>query len=90
MEITSVEVEPLNGDGNLLAWVSVVFDEEFLVRNIRLVEANNGVILAMPNEEYKDNLRDVAHPVTSECRDKISEAVIEEYNQKVEPDRRIQ
>lgn len=90
MEITSAEVHPVEyEDSNLLAWVIIVFDEEFLVRNIRLVEAESGLVVAMPNEEYQGELRDVAHPVTNECRRKIEEAVYEEYNHQVDPDRQI-
>jgi len=89
MEVTDVKINPTEPGGSLLAWVIVVFDEEFLVRNIRLVETKSGVILAMPNEEYRGKLRDIAHPLTEECRERITDAVIEAYNQEVEPERAI-
>ncbi len=90
MEVTSVDVQPVDyEDNNLLAWVVVVFDEEFLVRNIRLVEADSGLVVAMPNEEFKGELRDIAHPITSECRQKIEEAVLGEYNRQVGDEQQI-
>lgn len=90
MEVTSVEVKAVDyEDNNLLAWVVIVLDEEFLVRNIRLVEAHSGPVVAMPNEEFQGELRDIAHPVTRECRQKIEEAVFEEYNSQVEPARQL-
>ncbi|MFP4687599.1 MAG: SpoVG family protein [bacterium] len=90
MEVTSVKINPVNTEGNPLAWAIVIFDEQFLVRNIRLVETNSGVILAMPNEEFRGKLRDIAHPITEECRAMITDAVIEAYNQAVPEEKRIE
>lgn len=90
MEITSVDIQSVEeGDERLLAFASVVFDEEFVVHNIRLVRAESGVIAAMPNEEYRGELRDVAHPLNNEARERIRSAVIGAYNEEVSATREI-
>ncbi len=90
MEVTSVRVHPVeSGNDRLLAFSSVVFDEEFVVHNMRLVVADKGVIVAMPNEEYKGDFRDIAHPISNDCRERIRTAVIEQYNEEAPPERRI-
>lgn len=91
MDVTSVRVHPIESPDNdrLLAFVSVVFDEEFVVHNMRLVIADSGPIVAMPNEEYQGEFRDIAHPISNECRQRIQHSVIEKYNQEVEEDREI-
>lgn len=90
LEVTNVRVYPVNeGNQQLLAFVSVVFNEEFVVHNLRLVETESKTIVAMPNEEHKGEYRDVAHPITNECRERIRQAVITAYNEHNEVDRRI-
>lgn len=84
LEISSVRVYPVDeGNDRLLSFASVVFNEEFVVHNLRLVEADSGIIVAMPNEEYRGNFRDIAHPITNSCRQMIREAIVEEYNDHV-------
>ncbi len=91
MEVTSVDIKPMGEDADrVLAFASIVFDDEFVVHNVRLVRARSGIIVAMPNEEYRGDLRDVAHPLNNECRGRIREAVIETYNETVDPEKRIQ
>lgn len=90
IKVTSVRVYPVReGNDRLLSFASVVFNEEFVVHNLRLVEADSGIIVAMPNEEYKGNFRDIAHPITNNCRERIRKSIIEEYNEEVDPDKEI-
>jgi stage V sporulation protein G len=87
--ITSVRVYPVDeGNDRLLSFASVVFEEEFVVHNLRLVEADSGIIVAMPNEEYRGNFRDIAHPITNECRERIRREIVREYNDNVENEER--
>jgi stage V sporulation protein G len=84
IEVTSVRVYPVeDGNERLLSFASVVFNDEFVVHNMRLVEADSGIIVAMPNEEYRGNFRDIAHPITNGCRERIREAIVEEFNREV-------
>lgn len=88
--MTSVSVYPVEeGNERLLAFSSVVFDDEFVVHNVRLIEADSRVIVAMPNEEFKGEFRDIAHPISNACREKIRESVITNYNQKVDKEEAI-
>jgi len=90
VEVTNVSVYPVEeGNERLLAFCSVVFDSEFVVHNLRLIDAESRVIVAMPNEEFKGEYRDIAHPISNNCRQKIRNTVIREYNGKVEEDEEI-
>jgi stage V sporulation protein G len=92
MEVTSANVYPVDDDDNdrLLAFSSVVFDDEFVVHNVRLIEADSRTIVAMPNEEFKGEYRDIAHPISNQCRDKIRQKVIEQYNEKVDGHEKVE
>ena len=91
MEISSVDLSRTrDSSGRVLAFASVVFDEEFVVHNIRLVRAKTGLIVAMPNEEYRGRLRDIAHPLNNSLRRKILDAVVQGYNREVEPDKQLE
>ncbi|MFB6344541.1 MAG: SpoVG family protein [bacterium] len=68
-------------DQRVLAYASVVLDEEFVVHNIRLVETEEKVFVAMPNEEYRDGFRDIAHPISNGCRERIFKAIASAYNE---------
>ncbi len=90
MEVSSVELKILdNPGGRVLAFASVVFDEQFVVHNVRLVRAKSGLVVAMPNEEYKGRLRDIAHPLNSQFREEIMGAIVEQFNREVGPNRQI-
>lgn len=90
LDITSVQVYPEESDNErLLAFASVVFEDDFVVHNMRLVQADSRVIVAMPNERYRGEFRDVAHPINNDCRERIRRKVLEEYNEKVEDSQRI-
>ena len=90
MEVTSANVYPVEDDNDrLLAFSSVVFDDEFVVHNVRLIEADSRIIVAMPNEEFKGEYRDIAHPISNKCRDKIRSTVIDNYNHKVDAENEV-
>lgn len=90
MEVTSANVYPVDDENDrLLAFSSVVFDDEFVVHNVRLIEADSRTIVAMPNEEFKGEYRDIAHPISNNCREKIRETVVEEFNKKVDEEEQI-
>ena len=81
MEITDVRVKRLSGKDPLKAMVSVSFDGEFVVHNIRIIETQNGnLMVAMPSRVSPDDtFRDDAHPITREIREKLSDTVLERY-----------
>ena len=80
MQITDVRVRRVNRDGKMRAVVSVTFDNEFVVHDIRVVEGVNGYFVAMPSRKGNDGEhRDIAHPITSNTRGMIQEAVLKAY-----------
>lgn len=80
MQITDVRVRRLNGDGKMKAIVSITFDDEFVVHDIKVIEGQNGLFIAMPSRRMGDgDFRDIAHPLVSETRNKIKDAVLDAY-----------
>ena len=79
MEITEIRVFPVEEE-KLKAFVSVVFDNCFIVSDIKIIDGNSGLFLSMPSKKGKNGkFRDIAHPLNSETRDWMSEMIIEEY-----------
>lgn len=80
MDITDVRLRRVNTDGRMKAIASITIDEEFVVHDIRVIDGNNGMFVAMPSKRTPDGeFRDIAHPITSSTREKIQNVVLEEY-----------
>ena len=80
MEITDIRVRKINKDGKMKAVVSVTFDNEFVVHDIKVIEGEKGLFIAMPSRKAGDGeYRDIAHPINSETRDKIQRIILESY-----------
>ena len=80
MKITDVRVRKVTEEGKMKAIVSVTFDEEFVVHDIKVIEGQNGLFIAMPSRKMADGeFRDIAHPINAETRQKIQEAIFREY-----------
>ncbi|MCL6582069.1 MAG: septation regulator SpoVG [bacterium] len=84
MEITDVNIYLVNGE-KLKAYATVIFDDAFVVRDMKIIHGNNGLFVAMPNKKTKDGtFRDVAHPLNKEMRKLIEESVLNHYRSQVE------
>ena len=80
MEITDIRVRKINKEGKMKAVVSVTFDNEFVVHDIKVIEGDKGRFIAMPSRKTLDGeFRDIAHPINSITRDRIQKAVLEKY-----------
>jgi stage V sporulation protein G len=80
MNITDVRVRKVNDEGKMKAVVSVTFDDEFVVHDIKIIEGQNGLFIAMPSRKMGEgDFRDIAHPLVSETRNKIKDAIFAEY-----------
>ncbi len=80
MEITEVRVSPIEGDEKLKGFATVIFDNEFVVRDLKIISGQKGLFVAMPSRKMKDgSFKDVAHPLNNEMRRKLEEAVLSEY-----------
>ncbi|WP_018924725.1 septation regulator SpoVG [Salsuginibacillus kocurii] len=80
MEVTDVRLRRVQTDGRMRAIASITVDHEFVVHDIRVIDGNNGLFVAMPSKRTPDGeFRDIAHPISSHTRDKIQTAVLGEY-----------
>jgi stage V sporulation protein G len=80
MQITDVRVRKVNSEGKMKAVVSVTFDNQFVVHDIKVIDGQNGMFIAMPSRRTPDGeFKDIAHPINSETREMIQKAILEEY-----------
>ncbi|MBL0389091.1 septation regulator SpoVG [Tumebacillus sp. ITR2] len=81
MQITDVRLRKMNTEGRMKAIASITIDNEFVVHDIRVIDGNNGMFVAMPSKRTPDGeFRDIAHPISSETRQKIQDAVLDVFN----------
>ena len=79
MQITDVRVRKVAKEGKLKAVVSITMDEEFVVHDIKVIEGEKGLFIAMPSKKALDGeYRDIAHPINSGTREKYEEALTED------------
>ena len=80
MKITDVRIRKVSEEGKMKAIVSVTFDDEFVVHDIKIIDGQNGLFIAMPSRKMGDGeFRDIAHPINADTRKKMQEAIFEEY-----------
>ncbi|TKJ34506.1 septation protein SpoVG [bacterium (candidate division B38) B3_B38] len=80
MEITEVRVFPVNEE-KLKAFVSIIFDDCFIVSDIKIINGANGLFISMPSKKLKNGtFRDIAHPLNNETRRSIEAKVLEKYH----------
>ena len=85
MQITDVRVRKVAKEGKLQAVVSITMDEEFVVHDIKVIEGEKGLFIAMPSKKAVDGeYRDIAHPINSETREKIQSIILENYEKVLE------
>jgi stage V sporulation protein G len=84
MEVTEVRVFPVE-ENRLKAYVTITFDNCFVVRDLKVISGNNGLFVAMPSKKRKDGTyRDTAHPLDSQTRQMIESKVLAEYHKEVQ------
>lgn len=80
MEITAVRIRRVNGDRRIRASASITLDGSFVVHDLRVIDGPNGLFVSMPaRRTSRGDYRDIAHPITSEAREVIEEAVLQAY-----------
>ena len=86
MEITEVKVFPVKKkDDKLKAFATITLDDSFVVRDLKIINGNKGLFIAMPSRKRKDgSYADVAHPLDNNTRKMIEDSVIDEYNKVLE------
>ena len=88
MRITDVRVRKMTQDSKMKAIVSITIDDEFVVHDIKVIEGEKGLFIAMPSKKATDGeYLDIAHPINSETRDRIQKIILESYEKSLlEPD----
>lgn len=85
MEVTDVRLRRVQTDGRMRAIASITLDNEFVVHDIRVIDGNTGLFVAMPSKRTPDGeFRDIAHPINSGTRTKIQESVLRAYEESSE------
>ncbi len=80
MQITDVRVRRIEKEGKMKAIVSITLDNEFVIHDIKVIEGEKGLFIAMPSRKAADGeYRDIAHPINSETRDMIQRVILEKY-----------
>lgn len=81
MNITDIRVRRIANEGKMKAVVSVTIDGEFVVHDIKVIDGDKGLFVAMPSRKASDGeYKDIAHPITSATRQLFQNAIIEAYN----------
>lgn len=84
MRITDVRIRKVAKEGKMKAVVSITIDEEFVVHDIKVIEGEKGLFIAMPSRKASDGeYRDIAHPINSSTRDFIQTMILNKYEETV-------
>ena len=82
MQITDIKVRRINTEGRMKAIVSVTFDDELVIHDIKVIEGTDKLFIAMPSRKVADGeFKDIAHPIKSEMRDKLQAAIFDKYEE---------
>ena len=82
MQITDVRIRKVDKEGKMKAVVSITIDDEFVVHDIKVIDGEKGLFIAMPSRKAADGeYRDIAHPINSDTRDRIQKLILEKYQE---------
>ncbi len=85
MQITDVRVRKITKEGKMKAIVSITLDDEFVVHDIKVIEGERGLFIAMPSKKATDGeYRDIAHPINSSTREMIQTTILDSYTRALE------
>ena len=85
MNITDVRVRKVAKEGKMKAVVSITIDEEFVVHDIKVIQGDKGLFIAMPSRKAADGeYRDIAHPINTETRERLQRMILEKYQESLE------
>ena len=88
MQITDIKVRKLTKEGKMKAVVSVTFDDVFVVHDIKVIDGDKGLFIAMPSRRAGDGeYRDIAHPINSDMRDRLQSEILAKYEEAVKESR---
>ena len=84
MKVTDVRVRKITNEGKMKAVVSITLDDEFVVHDIKVIEGEKGLFIAMPSKKGNDGeYRDIAHPISATMRAEVQRLILEKYEQAI-------
>ena len=84
MQITDVRIRRVEKEGKMKAVVSITIENEFVIHDIKVIEGEKGLFIAMPSRKASDGeYRDIAHPINSTTRERISNLIMEKYQEEI-------
>lgn len=82
MQITDVRIRKIEKEGKMKAVVSITIDDALVIHDIKVIEGDKGLFIAMPSRKAADGeYRDIAHPINAETRESIQKLILEKYNE---------
>ena len=85
MQITDVRIRKVDKEGKMKAVVSITIDDEFVVHDIKVIDGEKGLFIAMPSRKASDGeYRDIAHPINSRTRERIQNIILEKYEEAIQ------
>ena len=82
MQITELRIRKVEGEGKLRAYVTVTFDNCFVVHNVKIIEGKNGLFIAMPSRKTADGeYKDIAHPIKTETREELIKVILAAFEE---------
>ena len=84
MQITDIRIRRVDKEGKMKAVASITIDEEFVVHDIKVIDGDKGLFIAMPSRKAADGeYRDIAHPINSQTRERIQKIILEKYEAEI-------
>lgn len=84
MQITDVRIRKIEKEGKMKAVVSIMIDEEFVIHDIKIIEGEKGMFIAMPSRKTAEGeYKDIAHPIKSSTRELIQNLILQKYNEEL-------
>ena len=85
MQITDIRVRKINAEGRMKAVVSVTFDDAFVVHDIKVIEGQDKLFIAMPSRKTPEGeFKDIAHPINAETRELLHDCILQKYQEALE------
>lgn len=87
MQVTDVRIRKITKEGKMKAVVSITLDDEFVIHDIKVIEGEKGLFIAMPSRRTGDGeYRDIAHPLNSDTREKVQGVILQKYEEVLSED----
>ena len=84
MQITDVRIRKIEKEGKMKAVVSITIDDEFVIHDIKIIEGEKGMFIAMPSRKTAEGeYKDIAHPIKSSTRELIQNLILQKYNEEL-------